>query len=246
MLHLKKIISKFFRIFGFQIQKYSHKSNNVKEPYYHFRKMLSNIKSPVIFDIGAYIGDTVSLFNASFPTSTIHAFEPFDESFDHLENRFSDKKNIMVNNKAIGSSISNNQSMYITKNSGSSSLLQPEKDANILWKGDPLEFKKKINVKTTTIDFYCKNNNIKNIDLLKIDVQGSELDVLKGAEKTLKDEMVKLIFTEISIAPNYKEQTDLDALINYLKKYNFKIFNFFKMKHNNGRLIECDMLFFHD
>ena len=246
MFYLKKIISKFFKIFGFQIRKFPHKSLNVKEPHYHFRKMLSKIKSPVIFDIGAYRGDTVSLFNVSFPTSNIHAFEPFDESFEYLKNRFNNKDNITVNNKAIGSSISNNQSMYITKNSGSSSLLKPEKNANILWEGNPLEFKKKVNVKTTTIDLYCKNNNIKNIHLLKIDVQGSELDVLKGAEQILKDGRVKLIFTEISIAPNYKEQTDLDVLINYLKKYNFQIFNFFKMKHNNGRLIECDVLFFCD
>ena len=101
-----------------------------------------------------------------------------------------------------------------------------------------------IKVKTTTIDSYCKKNNVESIDILKIDVQGNELKVLHGAKRMLKEKRVKLIFTEISIAPNYKEQSEIDEVIKLLRENEYKIFNFFKMKHKEGKLIECDILFY--
>ena len=60
----------------------------------------------------------------------------------------------------------------------------------------------------------------------------------------LKDRRVKLIFTEISIAPNYKGQSEIDEIIKFLRENKYKIFNFFKMKHKQGKLIECDVLFY--
>ena len=134
--------------------------------------------------------------------------------------------------------------MYITQNKGSSSLLKPIKNANEFWEGNPLSTKKKVKVSKTTIDRYCQKQNIKSIDILKIDVQGNEINVLQGAEQMLKERRIKLIFTEISIAPNYKEQSEIDEVLKLLRENNYKIFNFFKMKHMKGRLIECDVLFY--
>ena len=134
--------------------------------------------------------------------------------------------------------------MYITKNKGSSSLLKPEQDANTFWENDPLSIETESKVETVTIDQYCQKNSIEEIDLLKIDVQGNEIKVLKGAERMLAKNKIKLIFTEISVAPNYEGQSDIDELIRLLKINKYKIFNFFKMKHRKGRLIECDILFY--
>ena len=103
---------------------------------------------------------------------------------------------------------------------------------------------KEVKVETTTIDSYCQQYNIESIDILKIDVQGNELKVLQGAKRMLKETRVKLIFTEISIAPNYKEQSEIDEIIKLLRENEYKIFNFFKMKHKEGKLIECDVLFY--
>ena len=244
MFKIKNYISKIINVFGYEIQRHSSNSLNVKEPFYHFRNMLKNIENPIIFDIGAYVGDTVELFKKSFSESNIHAFEPFPISFDTLNKRFIKTENFFLNNLAVGDSTGVKKQMYITKNKGSSSLLKPEKNANKFWQGNPLLIEKKLEVETITIDYYCQKNNIEKIDLLKIDVQGNEIEVLKGAEQMLKNRKVKLIFTEISIAPNYKGQTDIDVLIKLLKGYKYTIFNFFKMRHKDGKLIECDVLFY--
>jgi FkbM family methyltransferase len=243
MYKIKKIISKLLGFFGYEIQRHSSASLSVKEPFYHFRNLLDN-SQPLIFDVGAYVGDTIEQFKLSFPGSYIHAFEPFDESFSFLKNRFQKTDKIFFNNMALGDCSLANNKMYITQNKGSSSLLQPAKGANEFWEGNPLSTQEEVKVETTTIDSYCQQYNIKSIDILKIDVQGNELKVLQGAKRMLKETRVKVIFTEISIAPNYEAQSEIDEVIKLLRENEYKIFNFFKMKHKEGKLIECDVLFY--
>ena len=243
MLKIKKFVSKLLRFFGYEIQRHSSTSYSLKEPFYHFRNLLDN-SQPVIFDVGAYIGDTIEQFKSSFPKSYIHAFEPFDESFSILKNRFQKTEKLFFNNIAVENHSSSNANMYITQNKGSSSLLQPTKGANEFWEGNPLSTQKEVKVEITTIDSYCQKHNIQTIDILKIDVQGSELKVLQGAALMIQERRVKLIFTEISIAPNYKGQSEIDQVIKFLRENKYKIFNFFKMKHKQGKLIECDVLFY--
>ena len=243
MYKIKKIISKLLGFFGYEIQRHSSASFSVKEPFYHFRNLIDN-SQPLIFDVGAYVGDTIEQFKLSFPESYIHAFEPFDESFSFLKNRFQKTDKIFLNNKALGDCSLLNKKMYITQNKGSSSLLQPAKGANEFWEGNPLLTQEEVKVEITTIDSYCQQNNIESIDILKIDVQGNELKVLKGAKRMLKETRVKVIFTEISIAPNYEAQSEIDEVIKFLRENEYKIFNFFKMKHKEGKLIECDVLFY--
>ena len=243
MLKIKKFVSKLLRFFGYEIQRHSSTSYSLKEPFYHFRNLLDN-SQPVIFDVGAYIGDTIEQFKSSFPNSYIHAFEPFDESFSILKNRFQKTEKLFFNNIAVENHSSSNANMYITQNKGSSSLLKPTKGANEFWEGNPLSTQKEVKVEITTIDSYCQKHNIQTIDILKIDVQGSELKVLQGAALMIQERRVKLIFTEISIAPNYKGQSEIDQVIKFLRENKYKIFNFFKMKHKQGKLIECDVLFY--
>ena len=101
MLKLKNYISKFIRIFGYEIRRHSSTSASVKEPFYHFRELLDE-PQPVIFDIGAYVGDTIKQFKSSFPESYIHAFEPFDESFAILKNQYQKIEKLYLNNIALG------------------------------------------------------------------------------------------------------------------------------------------------
>ena len=227
MIKLKYFISKLIRICGYEVRRHSSTSSSVKEPFYHFRKLLEQ-PQPVIFDIGAYVGDTIKQFKSSFPESYIHAFEPFDESFSILKNRFQKTENLLLNNIALGNSPLSDAKMYITRNKGSSSLLQPIKDANQFWEGNPLLTQKEVKVDITTIDSYCLKQNINSIDILKMDVQGNEINVLKGAKQMLKEKRIKLIFTEISIAHNYKEQSEIEEIIKLLRVNKYKIFNSLK------------------
>ena len=98
-------------------------------------------------------------------------------------------------------------------------------------------------VQCKTIDKVCKENNIHKIDLLKLDIQGSELDALCGADNLLKNGKIDLIYTEISIFPSYNNQGGLDKIISYLNKFSYNLFNIYKSIHRDGQLMEIDVLF---
>ena len=86
----------------------------------------------------------------------------------------------------------------------------------------------KYKVSTSTLDTFVKKNNIKSIDILKVDIEGSEYEFLKGARNTLKRNKVKIIVLEISDKKkNYKKKEK--KIINFLEKKNF----IFLKKHMN-------------
>ena len=75
-----------------------------------------------------------------------------------------------------------------------------------------------LKVKTNTIDNFCKKNKIIKIDILKIDVEGSELEVLKGSKKILN----KTHLIQLEIYQNKKNFIKIEKKITkLLKKYNF-------------------------
>ena len=103
-----------------------------------------------------------------------------------------------------------------------------------------------IDVQTQSIDNFCLENNINCIDLLKIDTEGSELNVLKGAENFLSENKIKVIYTEIC-APKAKYRNKVNEIENFLKEYNFEHVKSYNMLISSllSGLKSSDNLFVH-
>ena len=84
-----------------------------------------------------------------------------------------------------------------------------------LRKGRPIKI---IKVKTDTLDFFCKQKKVSSIDILKIDVEGTQLDVLKGAEEMLRS--VSVIFIEVLDEKKYFKES-LKKVKLFLEAYDF-------------------------
>ena len=78
-------------------------------------------------------------------------------------------------------------------------------------------------VPTMTLDTFIEKKKIKKIDVIKIDVDGSEMDVLEGLKKSLKMKKIKILLTEISERPKNKYKLKVKKIIKLLEKYNFKL-----------------------
>ena len=78
----------------------------------------------------------------------------------------------------------------------------------------------KYTVPTITLDNFVKKNKIKSIDLLKVDIDGSEHLMLQGASKTLKQNKIKTILIEIADKKNNYEKKE-KRVLNFLRKNNF-------------------------
>ena len=201
-----------------------------------YRKLLSN--NPTIIDIGANKGQTIDFFNRIFPKSKIYAFEP---SITHklLEKKYKKNKSIKISNLAVHSrtvkkkfyfhsfktqNVSGLSGFYkINKNSKDHIRINTSERNNII---------KKINhshmVECISLDDFFKKKI--NIDLLKIDTQGNELDILKGAKKILNK--VKFIKLELMLYDYYEKSFSVSDFEMFLKKFNFKIFNILEVNQN--------------
>lgn len=131
-----------------------------------------------IFDIGANIGWYALNWSKQFPQSSIYAFEPIPETYDFFKTNITinGSRNIYPNQLAF-SDTSGKTTYYFTPES---SVLASEKNI--------LDYKnaQKIPVETTTVDNFIQQNKIECLDVIKCDVEGAELNVVKGALRTIE------------------------------------------------------------
>ena len=147
---------------------------------------LKNRNSPVVFDVGANKGNWTATLYDNIPEATVLMVEPSKTNIEKLQKRFPDA---LLNAHKVKSgkkyllpialsSESGTQTLYAdVPGSGLGSLTQRQIEYHNIDHGLHSE-----TVETMTLDEIALNLNIKYIDLLKMDVEGHELDVLKGGE----------------------------------------------------------------
>lgn len=183
----------------------------------HIEPYKNNIKT--IFELGAR--DCLdSIFLQSYYNCEVHAFEANPESYNNcilnLKNKNYENK-IKLNNYAVW----NEQTEIsffpvINGNIGASSCYL---SSNLY--SNETYIQKEIKIPTITLQNYCIKNNINKIDLLFMDIQGSEYNSLLGLGEFIKD--IKFIFTEALYKPLYSNAPLNDKLKNYLESQNFKL-----------------------
>ena len=219
-------------------------------PKKFYRKLLS--KNPTIIDIGANKGQTIVFFKKIFPKLKIFAFEP-SETYEFLEKKYQNDKNIKLSNVAIDKKKGKKKFYYHKfkshNTSGLSGFYKVNKDSkdhirlrsperNKILK--EINFSYSVNCMSLDDIFFKKIN----IDLLKIDTQGNELNVLKGSKKLLKN--IKFIKLELMLYDYYEKSYSISDIELFLKKFNFKIFNILEVQQNpvNFKTDWIEVLFF--
>ena len=231
-LQINKFLKKIFLLFKLDIKR---KRPTFDDIYIKYLK-----EKIIIFDVGANCGQSLIRFKNYFPKSIIHAFEPVKECFNILQTNFKNPK-IILNNYALGDTFSK-KNFNINKLSYTSSFLKN----NSSYKEKHLyEKKKTIKQKIIKLDDYIKKKGIKKIDILKIDTQGYELRVLKGASENLKKNIIKFIEIEIILGNSYLGKPSFSKIDSFLSKNNYSLYalNEFVINEENGQLEFFDALY---
>ncbi len=173
-----------------------------------------NINS--ILDIGAAYGDSVNLFHSLFPKALIHSFEPLHASFMRLKALEKTVPGLKTFNFALGDKPAK---MTMNRNdfSPSSSLLKMNALHKEVFPFTEGENEEEIEVKT--LDSLSGEINLVSNVLMKIDVQGFEENVIRGAVETLKK--VKVIIVELSFVELYSGQPMFEKIYGLLKESGF-------------------------
>lgn len=151
----------------------------------------------VVFDVGANVGDYSRLLVMCGNIKRVFAFEPHPQTFASLLSNTSNYQNITCVNAAL--SDSNGEVKFhdrVDKNGSSHASMHAE-----VFSAIHLVPSVETSVISRTLDDFCSSEAIEHIDLLKIDVEGHELQVLEGAKSMLKARRIRSIqfeFTQLN------------------------------------------------
>jgi len=180
------------------------------------KTILQEIESGYIFDIGANKGEWTENILKFSKDLKILVFEPNPNLFTFLEQKFVDKKNIMVNKLALGN-IEEYISFYMNEDldsHGNNSLYQHyylQKTTN------------KVNVRCSKLDTFCSENNIDRIRYIKADIEGSEIDLLRGAQNMLKNNNIDYLQLEYN-QTWIQAGGSLQEVFENCKKYGYSLY----------------------
>jgi FkbM family methyltransferase len=190
---------------------------------FNYLKNKYDLKIDGILHIGAHFGEEYETYESNDIKNLIF-FEPVPVTFEKLKEKLNGKA--MLVNTALGNSEGKISMNVETANNGqSSSILKP---ALHLLQYPHIKFEDTVEVNITTLDNFMTSyysngfmGEAPKYNMINIDVQGYELEVFKGAEKTL--EHIDYIISEINNVHLYENGTLLNELIDFLSFYNFKL-----------------------
>ena len=169
----------------------------------------------VVLDIGAHHGETAEQFSHAFPAAQIHSFEPIQANFAVLVARARAWPHVTCYRLALGER-TEEVSVFLRADSQTHTL-QPRP-------GDTLRPNQERElVQVITLDAFAATHSLATIDLLKLDTEGHELAVLRGARDLLAHRRIGAIFLEASLDPADSTHTALPTAAAFLRPYGYEL-----------------------
>lgn len=211
--------------------------NNLKEKLgvpsqAHCFKQLKSLgyQPKLVLDIGAYEGNWATSFLSIFPKTNILMVEGQEGKKSILQQKTIDNPQLEYQIALLGSSEQNVEfNIYET----ASSVLKENNETDA----------KTENRTLTTLDLLIGNTHFENADFIKIDTQGYELEILKGAEKTMQQ--AEFILLEVSLIDVYKNCPLVAEVITYMQAKGFVMYDICSIMRRpfDKALYQSDFLF---
>jgi len=202
------------------------KKNKLIEPELLILKDII-LQNDVCFDVGAFNGEYILEISKHTKSENIYAFEPVKRNYNIIKSLFPKINcfNIALSNidsKTIINIPKINNKLVYTRSKINKSIREKNQQSVMSQEVECLK-----------IDSFIKINNIEKIDFIKIDVEGSEFDVLKGAIKTLEKFRPKII---IEIEGRHHSKKIFDNILKFIKKFGYEV-KFFDCKTSSMKSI---------
>lgn len=147
----------------------------------HLLKQLRLLKPAVIFDVGANVGEYARLASLHCPSAKVYSFEPVPDTFGKLAEAVKDNSQIATFPMGLFKERGFRQ-INIYSSNAHSSLYDVDKVVSEVR-----------TIHLSTGDHFMAEQTIRYIDLLKIDVEGAEMDVLTGFKKAFADQAIRVV-----------------------------------------------------
>ena len=176
--------------------------------YDDFRIHLKNQAFSTIFDVGANRGQTAKELLAKYPNASIYCFEPNPDCCKLLENL-----GVQVHRTALGDTI------------GESGFDRSHGISSMFFVTDDLSGER---VAIDTVDNFTRTHDIRHIDFLKIDAEGYDLKIIRGASEMLRIREIDIVQAEVSLNSDNTFQVPFSELNDTLECYGYRLFGIYE------------------
>jgi FkbM family methyltransferase len=193
-------------------------------------------ESPLVIDGGAHKGEFTELIHRQYSDPEIYCFEPIPALAKALHEKYEKFERVQIREAALGAKEVTVE-LNITNILAATSVLKAGASSH-KYHNEGLETKANVNVSQVRLDTEITND----IDILKLDLQGYELEALKGTAGVLNK--VKLVLVEIEFVPLYENQPLFSDIDIYMRENGFRLLNFYDLyTHDDGQLTSGDAIY---
>jgi FkbM family methyltransferase len=237
---LKSIVIKYLNKKKLTIVPYDSREGQLEQVRYNWL-IKHNINT--VIDVGASQGVFSAKARSLFPNAMIYAFEPIPGSYQTLTEKFRSDNKFKAFNVALGNEIGQ-KDFFKNQHIGASSFMKIS-DLQMDAHPDTKNYSK-IKVNLDRLDNFIEDLIIRPNIFLKLDVQGYEIEALKGAEKLL--EKTKVVFSEVCFDYLYEGQPLLGDINDFLSQKGYKIIGIENIARSvkDGAYLNADVFFIRD
>jgi FkbM family methyltransferase len=240
---VKNLFKNFLATFGWALRRLPPPTRVGRVNWIEDAAILLGKPPQTIFDVGANVGQTTAALSKTFPRARVFAIEPSPDAFHALSARYQSQPNIELQNIAFGET--NGSCEFFMNSCSETNSLLPATPEAAQWFGELVRAKQRTTVPVQRLDDFCADRKITQIDLLKMDTQGYEAHVLRGAEGMLREKRVRVICTEVLFEPQYTGQTSFPELYTLIRSHGFAFAALYDQGYSeDNRLLSANALFF--
>lgn len=198
-------------------------------------RLIRRLDPSFVIDVGANNGQFALAALTARPAVQVLSFEPLRSACDRYR-RALPSGQASVQPVALGA-VAGTGRLHVSRHSDSSSLLEITDVQTSTFPGTAR--KEDVTVDISTLDEQI--DEVPDRTLLKIDVQGSELDVLSGAARTLRK--TRWVLCEVSFREFYAGQATATEIVGFLAQHGFELAGVEHVTHVAGASVQADLLF---
>ncbi len=161
-----------------------HRGHDLWRDMRFFRRQILGSSAPVLFDVGANVGQTAIAMAQAFPDAQIYSFEPCSNAFEQLKGNTVKFPKVEAVRNALGNQIQTRR-IQIQEASTTNSLVRPIEDDQ---RAETIEI--------ITVDSFAAEREVSRLFLLKTDTEGFDIEVLSGAKNLLATKAIDYILCE--------------------------------------------------
>jgi FkbM family methyltransferase len=204
------------------------------------RLVVGKKESPLCIDVGANDGGTIDLLHRCLNSPQIYAFEPNPSIFENLQAKHGQSEGVRLIHAGLGDA-KGKLTLQLFSNHTLNSFLPLSQNGRT--RLDACDSPQTATVPVLRLDEFAAEEKLGPIELLKVDTQGFELHVLRGAEALFAHQRIRSVLIELNFADLYVGQATPADIITHLRSRGLHLVDFYEKCRHQPLLGWCTALF---